>query len=89
MALAETTSDVTGIEEDLHGEILVLSKSAQKALPDLRLSLRAKRTNGGKQIQTVGTGGTQGYCTVLSKGLICHILQKLQHENHSFQKPVG
>ena len=82
--LTEAASDIAGIEENLHGEVPVLSESAQKALLDLRLILATKRTDGGKQVQTVGTGGPQGHGTVLGPSLICHVLQKLQHENHSF-----
>ena len=78
--LSQAAADVTGIEENLHGQVGILGIGPQKAVCDLCIGLRAQGADGRKQVQAVRAGCAQGHRAVLRKSAIHCVLQKLQHE---------
>ena len=82
--LAETAADITGIEENLHGQIRILGKGAQETVFDLFLVLHPKRTDRCKQVQAVGACSAKCHCAVFSIGSVRYSLQKIQHDILSF-----
>ena len=78
-ALAEAAAHVTGIEQDLHGEIRVLCIRFQKSAADLLIISMAQGSDGGKKIQAVLPAGAAGDGAVFGFGFVCKFLQDFQH----------